>query len=194
MSATQIAAAIGQAFDGVTSPGQANCLARADPLDLQVSGAYIFSVTATTMQICSFDQGVGFTTTPDTVDVPNMPPSCAAVQPTPAQLWPPNHKFVPINLSGATDPDGDPVSLTVTQVRQDENPQGEIDAELLNGQLYLRSERDGTGNGRTYYVQFSGSDGQGGTCTGEVTVCVPHDQGQGASCSNGGPLYASGVP
>ena len=29
----------------------------------------------------------------------------------------------------------------------------------------------------------------GAPCVGEVTVCVPHDQGNGNFCADGGPLY-----
>lgn len=194
MTSTQVAAAIVEAFDGVTNPGPANCLARNDALDLQASGATIFSVTAHHLMLCSFDEGVGFTTAPDGVSVPNLPPQCGSVTADPSSLWPPDHKFYPVALPGATDPDGDPVTLTVTQVRQDEDPTGQIDAKLVNGTLYLRSERDGTGDGRVYHIQFTASDGQGGTCNGNVTVCVPHDQGSGKTCIDEGPLYASGVP
>jgi hypothetical protein len=215
MTASQVASAIGQAFDSVTSPGPANCPARYDALDLQVSGATIFSVTASSVQVCSFDPGVGLAITPDTVDVPDLPPDCSAVKADPAQLWPPNHKFVPVTLSGATDPDGDSVTIEVTQVRQDEDPRGRIDAEIEGGQLLLRAERHRHGDGRVYHVQFTASDGRGGTCSGETTVCVPHhhddddsddgddcdddgwndpEHGRKCGCVDEGALYPSGIP
>lgn len=59
--------------------------------------------------------------------------------------------------------------------------------------MTLRAERDGSGNGRVYHVDFTATDAFGAACSGEVTVCVPHDQGQG-DCGDGGALYASGVP
>src|SRR5262249_46845835 len=43
---------------------------------------------------------------------------------------------------------------------------------------HLRAERNGQGDGRTYHIDFIAA-GPGGTCSGEVTVCVPHDQGHG---------------
>jgi hypothetical protein len=46
---------------------------------------------------------------------------------------------------------------------------------------------------RIYRVTFSATDPQGAACTGELAVCVPHDQGK-LSCGDQGPLYASGVP
>jgi hypothetical protein len=112
---------------------------------------------------------------------------------TPSQLSPPNHKFVPVSLSNATDPDGDSVTTSVTQVRQDENPNGEIDAKLTDGELLLRAERDGGGDGRVYHISFTATDSGGASCNGQVTVCVPHDRGK-LSCIDQGPVYASGVP
>jgi hypothetical protein len=81
-----------------------------------------------------------------------------------------------------------------TQVRQDENPGSAIDAELSGGNLLLRAERDGNGDGRVYHIQFTVSDPEGASCSGEVTVCVPHDQGHGGQCGDQGPLFPSGVP
>ena len=48
-----------------------------------------------------------------------------------------------------------------------------------SNQVYLRAERSGQGNGRVYRIAFSGSDGQGGTCSGVALVGVPHDKGKG---------------
>jgi hypothetical protein len=61
------------------------------------------------------------------------------------------------------------------------------DAELAP--LRVRAERQGGGNGRVYHIRFRAEDGRGGTCEGTVRVCVPHDQGQGASCGDEGPRY-----
>ena len=59
-------------------------------------------------------------------------------------------------------------------------------------------ERDGQGDGRVYRVLFHATDPFGGACTGDVTLCVPHDQGHGGGCGDGGPLFDSvgscGVP
>ena len=55
----------------------------------------------------------------------------------------------------------------------------------------LRAERSGTGDGRVYHVTFRADDGQGGTCEGTVTVCVPHDQRPGHVCGDQGSLVDS---
>jgi hypothetical protein len=47
------------------------------------------------------------------------------------------------------------------------------------------------GDGRVYHIAFTASDGDGASCTGEVTVGVPHDKGGHATPIDGGPLYDS---
>ncbi|GLH99380.1 hypothetical protein Pa4123_46560 [Phytohabitans aurantiacus] len=103
---------------------------------------------------------------------------------SPDSLWPPNHKFVAVTLTGATDPDGDKTTLTITGVTQDEPLDGlgdgdtAPDAAVVAGrtdQVQLRAERSGTGDGRVYRISFTVSDGKD-RCTGTVYVGVPHDQ------------------
>jgi hypothetical protein len=128
----------------------------------------------------------------------NDPPVCAQASASPDRLWPPNHKLVPVTIVGVADPNNDRVTITVTQVRQDEPVNGlgdgdtSPDAVLQPGQALLRAERAGNGNGRVYHVTFTADDGLGGGCTGTVTVCVPHNRQ--ATCVNGGPVYNSTPP
>jgi len=126
--------------------------------------------------------------------VVNSPPNCNPVRPNPKFLWPPNHKFVLITLAGATDPDGDVVTLTITGVTQDEplNGQGDgdtsPDGKLVPGhsdQVQLRAERSGRGDGRVYRISFGGSDGKGGTCSATKKVLVVHDQAHGTAIDSG---------
>ncbi len=111
-------------------------------------------------------------------------------------LWPPNNKFVPITLQGITDPDGDPVTITVNTIRQDEPvgrgnsaPDGKGVGVAI---AELRAERLGNANGQVYHIGFTASDNQGASCTGLVAINVPHDQAQ--PVGDGGPLYDSTVP
>ena len=126
---------------------------------------------------------------------PNADPSCAAVVAGPNVLWPPNHKLRTIALTGATDPDGDPVTLTVTGVTQDEpvDVDGAPDARHTGvaGTVDVRAERSGSGDGRVYRIAFIGSDGEGGSCTGTATIGVPHDQGKGSVAVDSGGAYDS---
>ncbi len=112
----------------------------------------------------------------------NHNPVCTAVTAGP-DLWPPNHKLRTITLSGATDPDGNPIAWTVTGVTQDEPTNGlgdgdtAIDAVLGSGNtLQVRAERSGLGDGRVYRIAYTVADGLGGSCSSVATVGVPHDQ------------------
>ena len=144
-------------------------------------------------------QGVGTITNDD--QVTNRPPHCEAV-PSIAEIWPPNHKMVEITILGVTDPDDDPVTITITGITQDEplNTYGDGNFEPDGAGVgtpiaQVRAERSGTpkvpGNGRVYVISFTASDGNGGTCEGSVSVCVPHDQRPGHVCIDDGQQYDS---
>lgn len=134
----------------------------------------------------------------------NRPPVCSGAGPSVAELWPPNHKFNDISVTGVTDPDGDPFTITITGIRQDEPVNGLGDGNTCpdatgvgSSTASVRAERTGDpnmpGDGRVYHISFTASDGRGGTCTGEVTTCVPHDQRPGHVCVDEGPLFDSTV-
>src|SRR6266508_342149 len=129
-----------------------------------------------------------------TVEVINRPPDCSGAHPSIATLlWSPNGGFVSISVLGVTDPDHDAVSITITSIRQDE-PTG---ANAPDGKgvgtstAQVRAERLGSGDGRVYHIGFTADDGDGGSCSGSVTVGVPHDQGSGSTAVDGGPLFDS---
>jgi PKD domain-containing protein len=137
-----------------------------------------------------------------TIDI-NTPPDCTPVTPDKTVLWPPNHDLRLITISGATDADGDTVTLTVNGVTQDEevNALGDgstgPDAFLVpahGDQLQLRAERSGTGDGRVYHLAFTGDDGRGGTCTGAVRVAVPKSQNGNPAVDSSPPGFNSLVP
>jgi hypothetical protein len=132
------------------------------------------------------------TTTIDVSVATNTPPGCSAVIATPDMLWPPNHKFRLVTLSGATDPDGDSLTYTITSVTQDEPVFGHGDTgpDAKSGptsdsrrsrptgsrRVYLRAERRGNGTGRLYFIAFTVTDGHRHICERSVTVTVPHDR------------------
>ena len=129
-----------------------------------------------------------------TVNPVNEIPVCSQAQPSLVSIWPVNGKFVSVTLLGVFDPDGNPVSVLITSVFQDELVGNSPDAILMGSAVNLRAERDGSGDGRVYHVFFTASDGQGGTCNGEVKLgVVPHDQGNNLSPIDGGPLYNSTI-
>ncbi|EGV19818.1 right-handed parallel beta-helix repeat-containing protein [Thiocapsa marina] len=114
--------------------------------------------------------------------IPNNNPICDAAYARPRLLWPPNHKFEAIEILGVTDPDGDPVTISVWQTLQDEPVDSEgdgsfmPDAIIADGSAEIRAERMGGSDGRVYEVSFTASDGQGGQCDGAVDLSVPHDR------------------
>jgi len=111
----------------------------------------------------------------------NRPPDCTAAVADPDELWPPNHKMKDVNIGGITDPDGNPISIVVTSITQDEP----LDT-------YGDGSTQPDGDGRVYHISSVASDGAGGECGSTVSVCVPHDKGKkGNVCVDGGPLFDS---
>lgn len=111
------------------------------------------------------------------------PPDCSKAVVSPGMLWPPNHKLTSIAITGLTDPDGDPVTVNVTGITQDEPLNGLGDGDTCpdgfgvgTGHPQIRAERSGLRNGRLYKISFTASDEKGGTCSGAITVGVPHDK------------------
>jgi len=131
------------------------------------------------------------------VTLPNSPPDCSGAVASVARLWPPNHRLERVSISGVTDPDGDPVTISVTGITQDEPvdsigdgntcPDGVIDPD---GTAWIRAERQGPGNGRVYAISFTATDPSGAACNGRVTVCVPRKGGHG-SCIDDGHAFNS---
>ena len=114
------------------------------------------------------------------------------------ELWPPNHTFHSVSIEGVTDPDDDPITITITAIFQDEVVNGEGDGNTCpdatgigSSIAEVRAERSGLFDGRVYHIFFFAEDGQGGECEGSVTVCVPHDQGPDNDCVDQGPLFDS---
>jgi uncharacterized repeat protein (TIGR01451 family) len=125
----------------------------------------------------------------------NHNPICTALTAGPP-LWPPNHKLHLVTVSGATDPDGNPLTYTITSVTQDEPLNGLGDGNTspdafpvpASNQALIRAERSGLGDGRVYVLHVTVTDGLGGECTGTAAVSVPHDQ-SGAPAIDSGQAY-----
>ena len=128
----------------------------------------------------------------------NQPPDCTHATASPSVLWPPDHDWVLITVSGVTDPNGNPVDLDITGVTQDEpiNGRGDGDTDQdarwawKDWQVWVRAERSDYGNGRVYRIAFKANDGHGGSCTGVVKVGVPHDR-HGTAVDNPSVSYDS---
>jgi hypothetical protein len=140
----------------------------------------------------SFEQGATYVFAPPA----NQPPNCGGAFPSVVTIWPPNHDMVDITIQGVTDPDGDPVTINIDQIKQDEPTDGTGDghtcpdgAGIGTSTAQVRAERSAQGDGRVYTIYFTASDGNGGSCQGSVTVCVP--KSINGSCTNGGAIYDS---
>jgi chitodextrinase len=103
------------------------------------------------------------------------PLDCSGATAIPAVLWPPNHHFVPVKIEGIVHPAGQPVSIAITRVTQNEPGTGDAIV-LSDGAVALRAERDGSGTGRLYTIWYSATTGPGASCDGSVQVCVPRDE------------------
>ena len=115
-----------------------------------------------------------------------------------ASLWPANHSMVSISILGVTDPDGDPVTVQIDRIMQDEPTNGTGDGDTCpdaqgvgTATAKVRAERSGNGDGRVYTIFFSASDGRGGSCQSSVKVCVPHNAH--GSCADDLPQFDSMV-
>ncbi|MBX3024501.1 HYR domain-containing protein [bacterium] len=113
------------------------------------------------------------------------PPAIAASTATPAVLWPPNHKMVPIALTVDSRDlcSGQPGTCAITGVRSNEPEDGRGDGAtaadwMVTGPLalQLRAERSGTGRGRTYTIDVACRDAAGNASTTAIAVTVPHNQ------------------
>jgi len=170
------------------------------------SGDYLLRATTTDGNTPEVADEEPFTKTDEAVIIiNNQPPVCAAAAASSEELWPPRHEFEDVSVVGVTDPDDDPIAITITGIAQDEPPllglgagQTCPDASGIGTDIAsLLTERSGTlqtpGDGRVYHISFTAEDGRGGECSGTVTVCAPHDQRQGVACLDGGPIFDSTV-
>jgi hypothetical protein len=112
--------------------------------------------------------------------------SCEA---SPAELWPPNHKLIPVQVHAWFDnaSPGSAGTVRLVSVKSNE-PDGGLGRGDMPGDIQgwepgtgdtaglLRAERSAQGSGRTYTLTYQGSDQAGNVATCETTVTVPHDQ------------------
>jgi WD40 repeat protein len=109
-------------------------------------------------------------------------PIINGASPTPAMLWPPNHKMVDVTIDyTVTEPCPNTCVLTVSS-NEPVNGTGDGDtspdwAVIDAHHVQLRAERAGNGSGRTYTVSITcTNDTNKLSSTKTVAVLVPHDQ------------------
>lgn len=114
----------------------------------------------------------------------NRSPDCSTAVASPDLISGNDHLLRSVTVSGATDVDGDALTITVTAVTQDEPLDGVGDGDTSPDaqrapepdRVLVRAERQGPGDGRVYRISFEADDGNTGMCTGTVVVAVPHDR------------------
>jgi hypothetical protein len=138
-----------------------------------------------------------FTVNDTTLPVITLKPSIA--------LWPPNHKYVTLNVTDLVASVSDNCntgllsSVYITQVTSDEPENiNSGDGNTFNDMviasncksLQLRAERDGNKNGRVYTIYLKVTDAAGNIGTATAKVTVPHSQGpNGGAVEGPGPGY-----
>lgn len=112
-------------------------------------------------------------------------PPLLNVSASPPGLWPPNHKLVPVVVAVTATDDQDPrptvklVSITCDDQCDRIADISGADIETDDREFELRSERAGTGAGRTYTITYSAEDASGNRTVAITSVVVPHDQRSG---------------
>jgi hypothetical protein len=148
----------------------------------------LFPLGTTTVTWKATDGSSNSSTATQAVKVQDTTPPSLQVTVTPAVLWPPNHKMVPIHaqISVVDACDGAPtVKLVSITSNEPDNGLGDGDtANDIQGAAFgtddrdflLRAERSGKGTGRIYSIVYEAKDGSGNTTLQTVTVKVPHNQ------------------
>jgi hypothetical protein len=165
----------------------------------------VFPVGTTTVTSTATDAAGNSTTCSFTVTVKDVTPPVITLNGQTITLWPPNHQYTTINVtdlvasaSDLCDASVNINSVVISQVTSDEpeDAAGNGDGNTLNDiviagnckSVQLRSEREGTGNGRVYTITFKATDSSGNSTTVTAKVTVPHSQ-NGSPAVDDGPQY-----
>ena len=108
---------------------------------------------------------------------------------SPNELWPPNHRMVPIAVSlGSSDRCDEHPRVELISVASNEPEDGQGDGDTENdiqgasvgtpdAEILLRAEREGGGSGRVYTLTFRATDASGNASVASNAVRVPRSKG-----------------
>lgn len=138
-----------------------------------------------------FILGIGFLPEAMAQDL-NLAPDCSQATANPNRLWPPNNRFVPIQIKNISDPENQDVVVEAQCIKQDEPVgfwrwyRGRMDGAGLGTDTpkvrarrlgwYIKRSDSGKWfftRGRVYKIIFKATDSEGAQCSGEVRVDVP---------------------
>lgn len=125
--------------------------------------------------------------------VDTVPPRVVAAAATPATLWPPNHRLVPVTVEiDAVDACDEDVEIRLVDVAMNEpddvrrGGDGHTRRDVQGAELgtadfevLLRAERQGGASGRTYTLVYEVTDHAGNATVVSVEVPVAHDKRRG---------------
>lgn len=129
------------------------------------------------------------------VRIDRTPPSISEFA-DPNVLWPPNHKLVPVTVTGHVTDNLSGINSTVTYQVADEyhqdQPSGSTTVDSQGNYRFvvdLQSSRLGQDkNGRQYVISVTAHDLAGNSATASLGVLVPHDMGHGFRGGLSGPI------
>lgn len=163
-------------------------------VNANVVGTYTLTYNA------SDDSGNAATPVTRTVNVVDTIPPTLTLNSYAPSMWPPNHKYTTFRVTDFVTAVSDSCStalgvgnVVIEKVTSDEPDNGGGDGDTANDMVLaadcksvqLRSERNGSGDGRVYIITFKVSDGTNVTRK-TAKVIVPHDQGHGGSAVDSG--------
>lgn len=139
-----------------------------------------------------YDRHVGSGSTEAILRVVDTTPPVLTL-PDPVCLWPPNHEFARFKLGveipfGVEDTCDAQPSVRIISVTSNEavnaTGSGNTSPDVVFGPTTacVRSERSGSGTGRSYAVVVEARDATGNQATRTITVTVPHDMSGNPNC------------
>ncbi len=162
--------------------------------DVAASGPALFPLGESLVTWTSEDCNGNIGTATQTVTVSDTTPPALTLDVSPTILWPPNHKMVEVfPVSTASDVCcGADVTVQLLSVTMSEGDGEDTfdplydtdpvsgligdDIQIIDGRIYLRAERSGKSDGRTYTITYSTTDCNGNVSIASSAVEVPHDQ------------------
>jgi len=117
-------------------------------------------------------------------------PPVLEVSLTPHELWPPDHRMIPVTVRASVTDGCDPLAgFVLASITSSEPDLGEGSGDLADDvqdaelgtpdtRFLLRAERTAGGPGRVYEIEYRATDGSGNVTVQVVTVSVPHDRGR----------------